>query len=210
MSSDAARNSKDALVANDVLTSEQLQSASARRSAFLAAIPKPMLRAEDELPAVVAVAHASTRSKLHRIYQLADEISRTREPFVACAKGCSSCCHMNVNITIAEADRLGRSIGRQPTAIHRSIHRPPEHFAGQPCTFLGPDGTCAVYTDRPLVCRTHASHFEDSVACHPDVMNRIEVPQVEFSGLDKALFLVSEVRGEVILADIRDFFPAQK
>jgi hypothetical protein len=40
-------------------------------------------------------------------------------------------------------------------------------------------------------------------------MNRLEVPQVEFSGLDRALFLVSVVRGEVILADIRDFFPAQ-
>jgi hypothetical protein len=163
MSSDAARSSKGAPVTNEVLTAEQLQSASARRSAFLAAIPEPMLNAEDELPAVVAVIHASTRSKLHRVYRLADEISRTREPFVACAKGCSSCCHMNVSITTAEADRMGRSIGRQPTAVHRSIHHQPEHFAGQPCTFLGPDGACSVYADRPL----YAAHMRRTSRIRP-------------------------------------------
>lgn len=190
-------------------TPDQLRTAAARREAFVMAIPKPVMNAEDALPGVIATVNASVRSKLHRIYALADEISRFRGPFAACGKGCSSCCRMNVTITKAEADRLGKAIGREPAPVHRSIRRLPEHFAGEPCPFLDKNGACSVYVDRPLACRTHASYFEDASACHPEVMNRIEVPQVEFSGLDQALFVASEVRGELIMADIRDFFPVR-
>jgi Fe-S-cluster containining protein len=196
-------------ISNKAPTAEQQRSASARREAFIAAIPKSMLIAEDRLPAEVAATNASSRSKLRRIYEVVDELSRVREAFVACTKGCASCCHMNVTITSTEADRLGKAIGRPPVVVRHPIQRSIDHFAGQPCTFLGERGECSVYAHRPLACRKHASYFEDESACHPEVMNRIEVPQVEFSGLDQALFLVSVVRREVILADIRDFFPTQ-
>jgi uncharacterized protein len=188
-------------------TPEQFEIAVSRRKAFTAAIPKAVLDAEDGLPSAIAGLNASTRSKLHRIYILADEISEIRAPFVACARGCAFCCHMNVTITGAEAERLGKVIGRKPVSVSRSLRRSREHFAGQPCTFLGNDGTCSIYPDRPLACRKHASFFEDAAACRPDVMNDIEVPQVGFSGLDQALFTASVDRGEIVLADIRDFFP---
>jgi uncharacterized protein len=188
-------------------TPEQVDIANSRRAAFIAAIPPLALESEDRLPSVVADLNASSRSKLHRIYQVADELSRIRDPFVACAKGCASCCHMNVSITSAEADRLGKAIGRKPATVSRSPRRSHEHFAGQPCPFLSAEKGCSIYADRPLACRKHASFFEDAAACRLEVMNAIEVPQVAFSGLDQALFGASSERGEVILADIRDFFP---
>lgn len=114
---------------------------------------------------------------------------------------------MNVTITSAEAERMGKAIGRKPVSISRSLRRSREYFAGQPCTFLSNDGACSIYGDRPLSCRKHASFFEDAAPCRPEVMNDIEVPQVRFSGLDQALFAASADLGEVILADIRDFFP---
>lgn len=188
-------------------TPEQLEAAASRRAAFMAAIPKSVLGDEDNLPTVISSVNASTRSKLYHIYLVADAISEIRKPYVTCAKGCASCCHMNVSITRAEAERLGRAVGREPASILQSLHRSREHFAGQPCTFLGSDGACSVYADRPLSCRKHASFFEDAAPCRPAVMNDIEVPQVAFSGLDQALFTVSVERGDVVLADIRDFFP---
>src|SRR6185369_7371561 len=116
-------------------TPEQFEIAVSRRTAFTAAIPKTVLDAEDRLPGAIAGLNASTRSKLHRIYILADKISEIRAPFVACTRGCAFCCHMNVTITSAEAERLGKSIGRKPVSISRSLCRSREHFAGQPCTF---------------------------------------------------------------------------
>lgn len=190
-------------------TSEEIEFASARRAAFVASIPKAVLEAEDKLPGVVAGLNASTRSKLQRIYLVADELSKVREPFVACGKGCNSCCHMNVSITSVEAERLGKAVGRRPAAqMSRMPRRAKDHFVGQPCPFLDAGGACSVHADRPLVCRKHASFFKDATACRTEVINEIQVPRVTFSGLDQALFDVSTERGTVILADIRGFFPS--
>lgn len=174
---------------------------------FLSAIPADLQAEEDRLPETVVTLNASRRSKLQRIYLLVDELAEIRAPFVACSKGCASCCHMNVSMTSAEAERLGVAIGRKPMPVGDVARRPIEHFAGQPCTFLRADGACSIYAHRPLSCRKHASFFEAAAPCHPSVMNIIDVPQVGFSGLDKALFRVSAGPEGPLLADIRDFFP---
>lgn len=192
------------------LTPEQIEAAKARRAAFVAGIPKATLDAEDKLPAVVARLNASTRSKLHRIYSVADEISKSREPFVACGKGCSACCHINVSITRAEAERVGATIGRRPVAVRASAKHAIDKFAGKPCPFLDGAGSCSINADRPLTCRKHVSFFEDDRACQADLMHAVDAPLVSFSGLDEALFAASAQRGEVVLADIRDFFPPER
>lgn len=191
-------------------TPEEVDAAKARRAAFLAGMPKATLEAEDKLPVLVDRLNASARSKLHRIYSVADEISEWRAPFVACGRGCSACCHMNVSITRAEAERIGSTIGRRPIAVRASAMHPIDKFAGNPCPFLDNVGACSIYADRPLACRKHASFFQDDRACRADLMNAVDAPLVSFSGLDEALFAASEERGEVVLADIRDFFPPER
>lgn len=181
--------------------------ASERRASFVAAISRELADAEDSLPGKVATTNASTRSKLRKIYEVADELSRVREPFVACGKGCASCCHMNISITSAEAELLAKASGRRPATLVRSPEHAADAFSGQPCPFLDGQRRCTVYADRPLSCRKHASFFQDDGPCHPSVMNEIEVPQMAFSGLDQALFAVSGEHRNPILADIRDFFP---
>ncbi len=187
-------------------TPNDTKSAETRRAAFLAAIPPSVLYAEDKLPSVVRAMNASSRSKLHRIYQVAENIAKAREPFVACGKGCASCCHMNVSLTKAEAERLGAAISRNPAALSCSISHSLEEFAGSPCPFLDGEAGCSVYAHRPLACRKHASFFQNAAPCHPSVMNDLKVPSVRFSGLDEALFAVGDADA-AILADIRDFFP---
>lgn len=186
----------------------EIEVALERRAAFVAAIPRELLDVEDLLPGLVSALNASTRSKLHRVYMVAEDISRVRAPFVACKKGCSSCCHMNVSVTKSEADRIARTLGTSAAILDTAPHHDPGEFAGVPCPFLDEQGACSVYADRPLACRKHSSFFVDENPCHPSVMNRIEVPMVSFSGLDNALMTASGASGSLI-ADIRDFFPAR-
>ena len=186
---------------------QKIERARERREAFVAAIPVTLREAEDRLPKFVAELNASTRSKLQKIYAIADELSKVREPFVACKDGCASCCHMNVSLTAAEADRLGQAIGRRPATLSRTIKRSNDNFAGQPCPFLDAGHRCSIYAHRPLACRKHSSFFEDDAACRPDVMNDLEVPMLNFTGLDVALFRASDEKSDPVLGDIRDFFP---
>jgi Fe-S-cluster containining protein len=186
---------------------QRMERARASREAFVAAIPVDLREAEDLLPKVVAGLNASARSKLQKIYALADELSKVRAPFVACKDGCVSCCHMNVSLTAAEADRLGKAIGRRPTAVSRTLKRPVDRFAGKPCPFLDAGQRCSIYVHRPLACRKHSSFFEDDAACRPGVMNDLQVPMLSFGGLDAALFIASDDKGDPVLGDIRDYFP---
>ena len=188
---------------------EEVKTAEKRRASFLASLSKDMLNAEDQLPAAISRLNASPRSKLNRIDLVADELSNARSPFVACAKGCSACCHMNVSVTRAEAERLGAAVGRRPVEIRETVLHASNEFSGKACPFLDAAGSCSIYADRPLACRKHASFFEDDLACQTGVMDEVEVPMVSFSGLDEALFTVSAKQGKVVLADIRDFFPPE-
>lgn len=188
-------------------SSDDIEKAQKRRSAFLSALPESMVQKEDQLPRTLSLFNASTHSKLNHIYRLVDELSEIRAPYVACRKGCSVCCYMNITLTSVEAERLGMTVGRQPVEIKKTIRHPLTKFQGQACPFIDKEGGCSIYANRPLACRKHVSFFEDDAACH--ALNEIEVPMLSFSGLDAALIEVSTPKGQLVLADIRDFFPPE-
>lgn len=177
-----------------------------RREAFVHSIPQDLLDREDRLPDTLQQVNASARSRLRRVYVLMDEIAQARAHHVACGKGCADCCRMNISITSLEAVQLVTSSGRKPKPVARSISHPTNEFYGKACPFLV-DNQCSVYDDRPLSCRKHASYYTTNWACRTENLEIEGVPQVKFSGLDKALFMVSADKGHLIVADIRDFFP---
>lgn len=189
-------------------TDADQQVASVRRAAFIDAIPTELVQLEATIPTRITSLNAAPRAKLRHIYRLVDDLSTIRAPFVACRKGCSYCCHMNVTITKDEAAQISRAAGRRVAQLVASIQHEPTKFAGHACPFLSQDGLCSVYEHRPLACRLHASFFEDSAACHPSIMNKVNVPKVEFSGPEEAVKATSG-GAELIVADIRDFFPSK-
>ena len=84
---------------------------------------------------------------------------------VRCGKGCAHCCRLWVGITRDEAEVLAGRV-RAGTA-HADPDRmaaqaqwlTPMAFVGKPaaeaaCVFLGADGACTVYEDRPAICRS--------------------------------------------------------
>jgi Fe-S-cluster containining protein len=85
---------------------------------------------------------------------------------LACSKGCSGCCHYEVEITSDDAAVLklvideGHMIDRERLAVQAARERKSPEWRKfwskeNRCVFLGDDGACGIYEDRPSVCRKH-------------------------------------------------------
>jgi hypothetical protein len=57
-----------------------------------------------------------------------------------------------------------------------------------------------------LVCRNHASFDEDAKLCNA-LMNDVQMPMVNYAGIDEAFGSLVLASKDSVLADIRDFFP---
>jgi len=106
------------------------------------------------------------------IHQARAKGGQARLP-IACAKGCSHCCYLRVEITEAEAEVLaaaitGSGLSRQAEVRKRasavgSLPLEERLRARTPCALLAADGACSVHARRPLVCR--AANSANSDAC---------------------------------------------
>lgn len=187
-----------------------LQAAQARSKerlmAFLAVMPKKLDQRDDEIAGSLLRENSSGKVKLGKIYSLMSAVGREVAPHVACTKGCSDCCKMNVSISIIEAERLSLMSGRNLAAVSRPVRHRSDEFSGIPCPFLQ-DNACTVYEHRPFACRAHYSFDDTAYWCHPDRSNAAEFSLLESGGAKQAyqeIVMKSRLSG---FADIRDFFP---
>jgi len=179
--------------------------ASTRRANFQAAIRPELVAREDAFRKRMALDNSSRRSKLRKIYAFTDELSHLREPFIACRRGCSDCCRMNVMISDLEAETIASAIGRQAVRLQRALAHPLDAFNGTACPFLR-DGECGIYEHRPYACRKHANFDTSAYWCEPSRSNGASLPMVEFSEVKGAFSDVTKLGDGGIFADIRDFF----
>ena len=63
----------------------------------------------------------------------------------------------------------------------RAIDDMVEHFSDVPCPALGPDGTCGVYTSRPITCRTMGIPSESDGMVHGACTVQTSVPIIRLS-----------------------------
>lgn len=170
-------------------------------------------RCTDALPhhaSLAARVTAPGRPKKERLavaIRLVDELGSTLQPFLACRKGCDHCCHIPVQMTQLEAERLGRAIGREPNARLRYRPSAPEAFGYHtPCPFLK-DGMCSVYEHRPFACRHQHSLDSDALFCRLDVPDgyAASVPRVQYNVA--LLVYGSAMSSSMKVGDIRDWFP---
>ena len=181
------------------------ESAEIRRQNFVKAISADLSQREDNIQAKLAKENASTLSKLRKIYNLMTDLGSVAEPYVACAKGCSSCCKMNVTISQIEANLIGEKTGIKVNQLSNSKNHDSGEFIGIPCMFLK-DGSCSIYDDRPFVCRKHVWFDTSPYWCDPERSLEVEMPMIEFSGAVGAFFDVTKKSSGGVHADIRDFF----
>ncbi len=75
-----------------------------------------------------------------------------------CRAGCSRCCHQRFGVFEVEAHRLRAALARlsrRDAALRERVRRQADDpAAAQHCALLV-DDRCAVYDERPLICRTH-------------------------------------------------------
>jgi len=100
------------------------------------------------------------------------EISLSRNPPVKpldCKRGCSYCCHRMVCVSAPEAFLIAQEISNTSVGfLHRDAYferaadttgldPDARHNNRTPCALLDKDA-CAIYSARPLACRSNASH----------------------------------------------------
>lgn len=115
-----------------------------RMTAFLSVLPKELDARDDAIADTLRSDNASAKSKLGKIYSLISEVAEHLRPYVACGKGCSDCCKMNISISVIEAERLSTASGKPLASVKQPISHLKEEFTGRPCPFLV-DDSCSVY-----------------------------------------------------------------
>lgn len=88
-------------------------------------------------------------------------VARTPSAF-ACRAGCDACCHQRFGVFAIEAEPLRRALARlarETPELRSRIREQAREQAENPaapdrCPLLV-DGRCAVYDERPLICRSH-------------------------------------------------------
>lgn len=88
-----------------------------------------------------------------------------------CRVGCSRCCHQRFGVFEVEAHRLRTALARlsrSDPALRERVRRQADDPAAMDRCALLVDDRCAVYDERPLICRTHGlpTRVRDRVRDH--------------------------------------------
>lgn len=161
-----------------------------------------------------AIAAPSRAKAIVWLHRAADRLGQAVAPEVACRRGCDACCHQDVLVSHAEAELIGRAIGRRPVtspaggvAVGHDVKNPAEvpiRYSGRPCTFLK-GSECSIFRHRPLMCRLHANFDHDALLCQIVSGETIFVPYVDTT-IEKAVYHRKVATGGLV-ADLRDWFP---
>jgi hypothetical protein len=74
---------------------------------------------------------------------------------MACAAGCHGCCQPGLSVTAIEGAALAALLDALPDERRAALRGRALVGEGERCAALDPDGRCAVYAARPLICRSH-------------------------------------------------------
>lgn len=150
-------------------------------------------------------AKTPARNRLIRIRHIAGQQSAIFSSKSACSSGCSHCCHIDVTLPRSEAVLIGKITGKEISEPAQTfqIHQPPKNrYQGSPCPFLV-GGSCSIYANRPLLCRTLVNLDTSPKLCElvPDAT--IPVPYLNTTALRAAFAIVTQSEA---FADIREWF----
>ena len=136
-----------------------------------ARIPVALEREDASLAKRLRKPRISTLEGLEMLYAFLDRyLAHVVKGLTACQKGCAYCCHSQVAVSKLEAEYIASKTGR---ALLKSPNQAmvSEQYCDpvKPCPFVDSvDMSCAIYSYRPLLCRTHISFETDNAKCRFD------------------------------------------
>lgn len=89
------------------------------------------------------------RALRHKVDHHAARVERDQAPHFACRRGCDGCCQTERTVSDVEYHALRDAIADLPESERSRLSTDTDH-----CSLLL-DGACAVYEERPLICRSH-------------------------------------------------------
>jgi hypothetical protein len=106
--------------------------------------------------------HEEYRALVEKVAGFCQSVSKRYRADMACGPGCSSCCHAWLNVCGVERAQLRAAIAALPSDKRvelaargrQQLAREQSGTSAARCALLDDDGRCAVYEQRPLVCRT--------------------------------------------------------
>ena len=114
------------------------------------------------------------RDLMSRVDELCRRIEESLRSEITCVSGCDGCCR-HLSLFPVEAAALVAAFQKLPLSDHRRIRaRARAALPSDPCPLLE-QHRCLLYTDRPLICRTHGL---------PLLMNRDGIRQVDYCPLN--------------------------
>lgn len=97
---------------------------------------------------------ANYRALIAKVDELCDRIVAEQAANIRCRPGCDSCCR-HLSLLAVEAAAVFSALARLPAATRQILlHQAANATENGPCPLLI-DGRCAIYPDRPVICRTH-------------------------------------------------------
>jgi uncharacterized protein len=121
------------------------------------------------------------------------ELHREAFSIIDCTR-CANCCRTSHPVFEEhEIERIAGRIGAEPAALREQHFIKCEDEDGmepkeQPCLFLGPDGRCTVYEDRPASCAGFPYTDEPGFAC------RKYMHSANSLGCPAVFFIVEQMR----------------
>jgi len=101
----------------------------------------------------------SPRARLAELFAKVDAFftraSAVHGPRITCHAGCADCCRRRFSVTSLEASALTEALAALPADRRGELAARAREGDPEVCPALDPDGRCAVYEARPLICRTH-------------------------------------------------------
>lgn len=98
---------------------------------------------------------------LARVDVTCGEIAGRRRTDLECRRGCTACCNVQLTLSPVEADSVRLALAALDAETRERIRRRAVALTAEgdpadddPCAMLEQDGACAIYSARPLVCRT--------------------------------------------------------
>jgi uncharacterized protein len=101
----------------------------------------------------------SPRRRLEELFAKVDAFfaraSAAHGEAITCHAGCDDCCRRRFSVTVIEADVIREALSRLSSERRRALAERAAREDDAACPALDPDGRCAIYEARPLICRTH-------------------------------------------------------